>query len=126
MHRDAARGLAEDGDALRVAAERSDVPLHPLEGGDLVHVGVVAFKLFRMLSVKRGEGEETEAPQTVVESDQDDALPGELDPRSARRGAAAEHESAAVDPDHDRQLRPRRSRGRSPYIDKQTILRRCR
>src|SRR5947209_20042047 len=114
MHRDAARGLAEDGDVLRVAAERGDVPLHPLEGGDLVHVGVVALELFGMLSSQRGEGEETEAPQTVVEGDQDDALPGELTSRSARRGAAAEHESAAVDPHHDWQLRPRRGPGTPP------------
>ena len=79
-----------------------------------------------MLSAQRGEGEETEAPQTVVEGDQDDTLPGELDPRSARRGAAAEHESAAVDPHHDWQLRPRRGPGRPPHIDKQAILRRRR
>ena len=85
MHRDAARGLAEDGDVVRIASERGDVLLHPLEGGDLVHVGVVALELFRMLAAQRGEGEETEAPETVVEGDQDDALLGELDPRRARR-----------------------------------------
>ena len=83
MHRDAAGGLAENGDIVRIASERGDVLLHPLEGGDLVHVGVVALGLFRMLLAQRGEGEEAEAPQTVVEGDQDDALLGELDPRRA-------------------------------------------
>src|SRR6266699_312234 len=98
MHGDAARGLTENGDVLRVAAERGDVPLHPLEGGDLIHIRVVALEFFRMLLAQSGEGEETEASQTVVESDQDDALPGELEPRSARPGAAAHHKGATVDP----------------------------
>ena len=80
MHRDAARGLAEEGHVFRIASERGDVPLHPLECGDLVHVGVVALELFRMLAAQCGEREEAEAPQTVVEGDQNDALPGELDP----------------------------------------------
>ena len=124
MHRDAARRLPEDGDVLRIAAERGDVLLHPFEGGDLVHVGVVALGLVRMLVAQRREGEETEAPQTVVERDEDDALLGELDPRRPGRGAAAEHEGAAVDPHHDRQLRVRRGPGGSPHIDEQAIFRR--
>ena len=70
---------------VRIASERGDVLLHPLEGGDLVHVGVVALELFRMLAAQRGEREEAEAPQTVVEGDQDDALLGERDPRRVRQ-----------------------------------------
>ena len=85
MHRDAARRLAEDGHVVRIASERGDVLLHPLEGGDLVHVGVVALGLVRMLAAERGEGEEAEAPQTVVERDEHDALLGELDPRRSAR-----------------------------------------
>ena len=123
MHRDAARGLAEDGHVRRIASERGDVPLHPLEGGDLVHVGVVALELFRMLAAQRGEREEAEALQAVVEGDEDDALPGERDPRRAGEGAAAEHEGAAVDPHHDRQLRPRFGPGRPPHVDEQAVLR---
>ena len=67
MHRDAARGESEDRDVVRIAAERGDVPLHPLQGRDLVHVGVVALGLVRMLAAQRGEREEAEAPQAVVD-----------------------------------------------------------
>src|SRR5438046_1036975 len=124
MYRYAAGGLAEYGDLFRSTAERGSVLLHPLECGDLVHVSVVALWLLRMLAAQCGEREKTQAPQTVVEGDQDDALLGELDPGCARPGAAAEHERAAVDPHHDRQLCLRRGLCRSPHIDKQAIFRR--
>src|SRR6266571_3384525 len=104
MYRYATGGLAEDGDIFRITSERGNVLLHPLECGDLVHVSVVALWLFRMLAAQCREREETKAPQTVVEGDQDDALLGELDPGRARPRPAAEHEGAAVDPHHDRQL----------------------
>src|SRR6266498_3687342 len=77
-----------------------------------------------MLAAQRGEREEAEAPETVVEGDQDDALLGELDPRKVGLGATAEHEGAAVDPDHDRHLCSKRCPGRSPHIEKQAIFRR--
>ena len=76
-----------------------------------------------MLAAQRGEGEVTEAPQTVVEVDQDDALRRELDARKNRLRATAEHEGAAVDPDHDRQLCRRRGAGRSPHIEEQAVFR---
>src|SRR5919205_3853538 len=116
MYRDAAGGLAEDRDVLRIASERGDVLPHPLEGGYLVHVGVAALELFRALAAERREGEEAETPQTVVEGDQDDALPGELDSRIVRLRAAAEHEGPAVDPHHDRKPCPRRRPGGAPHV----------
>src|SRR6266496_1066988 len=124
MYRDATRRLAEDGDILRIASERSDIPLHPLERGDLVHIGIVALDLFRKLTAQRGECEEPQAPQTVVEGDQDYTLLGEVVPRKVRLGAAAEYEGAAVDPHHHRQLCPRRGRRWSPDTEKQAIFRR--
>ena len=39
MNGDATRGKPKDGDVVRIASEGGDVPLHPLQGGDLVHVG---------------------------------------------------------------------------------------
>src|SRR3954465_3184404 len=117
MHRDATSRLSENGDIVRVTSERGDVLLHPFEGGNLVHVGVVALWLFRMFFAQGRESEETEAPETVVERDEDDALLDELDSGRPRRGAAAEYEGAAVNPHHDRQLCARRCRGRSPQID---------
>src|SRR5579862_9469803 len=125
MHRDAASGLAEDRNVFRVAAERSDVVLHPFEGCDLIHVCIHSFKFVRMLFAKRWEGEETEAPQPVVESDQNDALPGKLLAGSAWRGATAHYECAAVDPYHYRQLSLWRRRRRPPKIEEQAILGRC-
>ena len=63
--------------------------LHPLQGRDLVHVRVVALGLVRALAAQRGEGEEAEAPQAVVDADEDDALLGELGPRGVGRGTAS-------------------------------------
>ena len=100
VHGDAARGEPEDGDVVRIAAEGGDVPLHPLQGRDLVHVGVVALGLVGALAAQRGEREEAEASQAVVEGDEDDALLGERRSRRARQRAGAAHEPAPVDPHH--------------------------
>ena len=45
QHVRAAGGLAEDGDVVRIAAERGDVALHPLQRRDLVHQTVVGQRL---------------------------------------------------------------------------------
>src|SRR5438093_5172692 len=125
MHGDAASGLTKNGHIVWIASERGNVLLHPLEGGDLVHVSVVAFGFFRMLLAQRGEREESESPQPVVEGDQDDSLLRELAPREVRTGTATEHESPAVDPDHDRQLCSRRGCGWPPDINKEASFRGC-
>jgi hypothetical protein len=100
VHRDTARGESKNSDVVRIASERGDVLLHPLEGCNLVHVGVVALGLIRMFLAKRWEGEESETPHAVIRSDQDAALFSELGPRGVGRGARAAHEPAPVDPDH--------------------------
>ena len=41
VNRDAARALTHDGDGVRVAAERRDVLLHPLQRRDLVQCAVI-------------------------------------------------------------------------------------
>ena len=122
VHRDAARGESEDRDVVRIASEPGDVPLHPLQGRDLVHVGVVALGLLRALAAERGEREEAEAPQAVVEAHQDDAILGELDSRRHRGGTTAAHESAPVNPDHHGELRPWRGVRRAPDVQEQAIL----
>ena len=80
MHRDAASRFAENGHVVGIASERGDVLLHPRKSGDLVHISIVAFGFFRMFFAQRGEREEAEPPQTVIERYQDDSLPGELLP----------------------------------------------
>ena len=80
MHRHAARGLTEDGDVVRIAAKRCNVGLHPLQGGNLIRVRVVALDLVGMLAAQRGEREEAEATETVVERHQHNALLRERDP----------------------------------------------
>ena len=40
--RDSAGGLAKNGDAVGIAAERCDVALHPLKSGDLIEQAIVA------------------------------------------------------------------------------------
>ena len=106
VDRDTACGESKDSNVVWIASERGNVLLHPLEGGNLVHVGVVALRLIRMFLAKRREGEESETPDAVIGSDQDDALFSELSPRGYGHGARAAHEPAPVDPDHYGQLRP--------------------
>ena len=81
VHRDAARGESKDRDVVGIASKCRDVLLYPLEGSNLVHVGVVALGLFRMLAAQRGKGKESEPPYAVIGCDQDDALFSELSPR---------------------------------------------
>src|SRR6266581_4255996 len=124
MYRNPTGRLAEDGYIFGIASKRGNVLAHPLEGGDLVHVRIVALRLFRMLLAQRGKREETEAPKTVVKSDQNDALLGELATGKVRTGSAAEHEGTAVDPHHDRQFGSRLGPSRLAHIEKQAIFRR--
>ena len=50
------------------------------------------------------ERKEAHAPESVVEADQNDALPGKLDAQGSGLGAAAEYKGAAVNPNHNGQL----------------------
>ena len=81
VDRHATRGLSDDGDIPRIAAERRDVSLHPFEGRELIHVAVVAKDsavgiLFREL----GMGECAEGPNAIVEAEDEEALAGEFAP----------------------------------------------
>src|SRR6185437_2701353 len=120
---DATGGKPEDRDVVRITSEGGDVSFHPLQGGDLVHVGVVALRLVGMFAAQRRKREEAEAPDAVVHGDKDNALPGEADARRVWRRTRAASEPASVDPDHYGQI----ARGRifgTPYVQVETILRR--
>lgn len=96
----AARGLARDGDAPPVAAERADVGADPAQGGLLVEHAVVARDAVGRLSVEALSGEETQGAQAVVDShDHGAGAPGEgvgHDVLPRARG-----EPSAVQPDQD-------------------------
>ena len=92
----AASGLAEDRDIGRVTAERLDIVpdplqcLHDVEHAD--HSGVFVFL------AERGEIQESEDVEAVVEAHHDDVLLGEAITGIA--GGRAGVEAAAVDPQH--------------------------
>ena len=92
----AARGLAGDGDLGRIAAESSDVVLHPLQRGDLVeHAEVAGLG-------QRGEVacqvHEALHAEPVVDRHAHDAITGERCAVVHIVDAAAGIEGAAVDP----------------------------
>ena len=87
-----AGGFAEHGDIVRIAAERGDILAHPAQRGD--HVAKP--------EIGRDAGDRQEAVdrEPIVDRHADYARPGEG--RAVADGGilAAEHEGAAVDPDH--------------------------
>src|SRR5574342_153042 len=100
MYRYATGRETENSNIIRIASEGGNVFLYPLKGGDLVHIGVTALGLFRMLSTQCRECKMTEAPKPVVEGHQDDTLFGKFISCSTGIGAASTHKSASVDPHH--------------------------
>ena len=105
-------GLAEDGDAVRVAAECGDVVPHPGERGDLVEqaqVGAV---------VAVAEIEEAVGPGAPVDGHADDAVAGEA--AAVVAAAGGEVEGAAGAPDHHRQ--PGRARVGGPDVEVQAVI----
>ena len=124
--------LAEDRDALRVAAERLDVRLHPLQRGLLVEEPLVPrIRALRILAGERSVREEPEHVQAVVDGDHDDVAllrehlgvvevtrhAGERD-RIAGRALLVR---AAVEPHHHRSRLGRRRVGRE-HVQEQAIL----
>ncbi len=116
-----AGGLARDGDARRVAAERLDRVAHPLERRDLVEQAPVARRSAGRIS-EIGVVEPAEAAEPVVEGDHHD--PGRCREPGAvvdARTPRAEHESAAVDP-HEHRTQAGGSRRRHPHVEVETAL----
>src|SRR4051794_35501400 len=71
-------GFTENGDIAGVTAEHRDVALDPLEGGDLVHEGIVAEWAIGTFLRQCRVGEKAEAAQAVVDGHHYDTLPGQL------------------------------------------------
>jgi hypothetical protein len=94
-HAHRAGGLAGDGDAGGVAAERGDVVLDPLQREELVEQAPVGWGA--------GQVGETFHAQPVVDRHADDAVTRERGPVIGPHRVRAGAERAAVDPDHDGQ-----------------------
>src|SRR5262249_31308259 len=103
---------AEDGHAVRIAAECADVPLDPLKGGLLVLQTVIA-----RVRTERAVGSKSEDVQPIVQADDNDA-PRPTEQRIVTRPRATA-KSTAVNVSHYRQIL--RSR-RCPDVEVQAIL----
>src|SRR2546421_12433419 len=101
MYRNSACRKPKNRYVIRIATKGGNVFLNPLKCGNLVHIGVAAFKFFRMFFAQCGEGKMTEAAKSIIDSYQDDALFGECISCRAGAGAATAGETASVDPDHN-------------------------
>ncbi len=105
LHGYAPRRFPEDRDVVWIATEGGDVVPDPLQGGNLVEVGVAAGGLLPGFFAQCRESKMAEATQAVVKGHQHDPLPGKRFSRHGSIGATAEDEGTAVDPDHHRQVR---------------------
>ena len=117
-----AGALAEQHHVVRVAAELSDVFLHPLKRLDLVQGAPVAG---RVLGILRGEfrmGEEAEGTHAVVEGHQDDVLAGPFLSVELGLGAPAFAHAAAEDPHGHGQLGIDLTGGLGPYVQIQAVF----
>ncbi len=92
--------LAEDGDAVRIAAEGRDILLHPLQRRDLVEDALVAVDL--ALGGQFGMREEAEDAQTIVQRHHDDAVTRHVHAVIERLLGRTAVIAAAMDPYHDR------------------------
>ena len=94
----AARGFAEDRDVAGIAAEGRDVVANPAQGGDLVEEPGVLDGEIALVS----EIHPAERAEAVVDGDHDDVAPLREGARIVDRlRARSDHETAAVDPEHD-------------------------
>ena len=98
-----------------------DVGFDPLQRGDHVHQAVVARRSVGFLGEVRG-GQKPEHAEPVVDGDQDDALERQEVAIVARLGTCSAGESAAVNPEHHRQLALVGCVGRRVDVEKEAIL----
>jgi len=89
--------LAENGDAVRIAAKRGYVPPHPFERGDLIHQAVVA-------GSQPWISKKSECSDTIVERDDDRAFVCQIVAPVIFFSSGAVIEAAPENPDHNRPL----------------------
>ena len=120
-HRKRSRAFAKDRNVPRVSAERRDIILHPLQRRYLIEQTVIPrripprlFRQFRMYK-------ESKNAQAVIHGDDDHALLRQNRSILSLLRSRPRYKPSSINPDHDRQLRRRRFRGR-PDIQRQAIL----
>lgn len=114
-------GLAKDCHVCGVAPKCADVPLHPSEQEDLIHQPVISDRHCPRAASQCGMGQETKAPQSIVERDNHDAMTGKCRSVVYGKTRRALCKTAAVNPNHDRQ-RPAAFDLRCPYVCGQAIF----
>src|SRR4029079_16437793 len=117
------RRLAKDRDAVRIAAKRGDVSLHPFERGNLIERAVIARGMIRGFSRERGMREVPKGAEPIVDGHYHDAFFREAGPIVRRDRAGASDQGAPVHPYHHRTFFPA-LRGR-PDVQIETIFARC-
>jgi hypothetical protein len=104
MNGTASGRFAHHGNVSRVATEGCNILMDPVEDGNLVHIAVISQQAIRVLGSKRRMREEAKTAETKIETDKDDALPGEgASVVNGGRAAAVDH-SPTMNPDKDRML----------------------
>ena len=122
-HAGAARGFAEDGHVVGIAAEARDVLMDPLERHHLIHQAqVLGVRIVRAVR-QVGQVEKAEHPDPVLDGGHDDVrvLLHEIVAIVGRVHRAALFKRAAMDPDHHR-LFPRAGIIRLPDVQVQAVL----
>jgi len=118
---DATRGFAENRHAFRVASERGDVPLDPLETRDHVEHAVVAGDPARRLGAQFRMRIEPEEAHAIGDADEHDSSSGQLLAAVCRDRGRASVEATAIDPDEHRDAILPRLR-RSPDVQIQAVF----
>lgn len=112
--------LARDGDLMGVAAKLDDVPLHPVERGELIELTIISGAMFRGFSGELRCSVKPKDSQAVVDADDDDAMAREGFAKR-RPLAGAFSIAAAMDPYENRQLRTR-SEVRCPDVEEEACF----
>src|SRR4029453_4638736 len=120
-HRKGTGRLSENGDLIRIAAKRRDVPTDPLQRRDLIEKTVVPRRVMLGFPGQLRMGQKSQRADPIVQADDDDAFRCELRAVVDSHRARAFVEAAAIDPEHDRQPGARIPR-RRPYIEEETVF----
>src|SRR6187551_2782354 len=100
MHRYSTCGKTENCYVIRIAPKGGNVFLNPLQCSNLIHIGVAAFKFFRMFFAQRRMREMTKATKAIINSRQYDALFSKSISGRSGAGTTTTCETTSVNPNH--------------------------
>src|SRR5579872_4189789 len=108
----AACRLAKNSDVGGITTKGSDILLYPLKGGNLIEQAEVGISI--------AHEEESIYPQAIIDGDTDDAIASKITAIILSNCARSVSKCAAMNPDHNRQLRP--CQVRRPDIKVQAVF----